>query len=314
MISTTRLVCATRRDREAFWRDSWLGKSLLGMPEVLRPTLVIAFENAEGLPDVYNRAIEACPEGQNLLFVHDDLYLHDPFVQMRIEEGLRKADLIGLAGSRGTDPRHPSWALGFDEFLRPVEWQRGTGVLPSGAVSHCPETPGLSVPPVTLSLYGTFPAECDLLDGVFLACRRASLGTGLRFDPRFAFHLYDLDFCREAKRHGLTLYTWPILCTHSSAGNFSCAEFKTAARAYLQKWEETEKRQTADSRQLTAPEGAEADSRQQTASGSGIENCSSSEGRTSTGSRPKPQAPSPAQPLRHSSLSSTPTSAAERAP
>ncbi len=235
------------------------------MPEVLRPTLVVAFENSEGLPDVYNRAISQCPEDQNLLFVHDDLYLHDPFVQMRIEEGLRKADLIGLAGSRGTDPRHPSWALAFDEFLRPVEWQRGTGVLPSGAVSHFPETPGLSVPPVTLSLYGTFPAECDLLDGVFLAVRRSTLGdalpssdsgsgsesspsqnprpktqnpSSLRFDPRFAFHLYDLDFCRAARRVGLRLSTWPILCTHSSAGNFSSAEFKAAARAYLQKWAE----------------------------------------------------------------------------
>jgi protein O-GlcNAc transferase len=65
------------------------------------------------------------------------------------------------------------------------------------------------------------PMACDLLDGVFLAARVKQLRThAVRFDPQFAFHCYDSDFCYTARARGLRLGTWPLPLTHASAGSF----------------------------------------------------------------------------------------------
>jgi GT2 family glycosyltransferase len=78
---------------------------------------------------------------------------------------------------------------------------------------------------------------CQLLDGVFLAVRTATLKQhGVRFDPRFKFHCYDIDLCRTALTKGLRIGTWPIAITHDSGGAFGSEAFRQAARAYLEKW------------------------------------------------------------------------------
>jgi hypothetical protein len=76
-----------------------------------------------------------------------------------------------------------------------------------------------------------------LLDGLFLAVRTQAIKeAGLRFDERFRFHCYDLDFCRSALQRRLRIGTWPIAVTHDSGGAFGSAAFKEGARAYLDKW------------------------------------------------------------------------------
>jgi len=263
-LKLTRLVSATRLSKTSFWKESLLGRSLLAMPEAYRPELVIAFENRTGLPEIYNRALDACPDERNLLFVHDDVFLHDQFLQYRIAEGLSRYDVIGLAGSRGGDPNQPSWGLAFDADLKPTGWQKPDSVEMSGAVSHVsryvdPATPKSLHPAPHLGGYGPMPMECDLLDGLFLACNAALLkGWKVRFDERFSFHLYDLDFCRSARAKFLRLGTWPILVSHGSAGHFESEAFRTAARTYLDKW-------NAPSVPSVPTSGKTADSRQQTA-------------------------------------------------
>ena len=116
-------------------------------------------------------------------------------------------------------------------------WQQGPGIQLSGAVSHGVRDATPHPPLVSLGAYGPVSADCDLLDGLFLAARIESLRLcGVRFDEQFDFHLYDLDFCRQAKRAGLRLWTWPILVTHASGGAFCTPEWKAGARRYLDKW------------------------------------------------------------------------------
>lgn len=240
-----RLVCATRRSEAEFWRITLLGRSLELMPPSLRPELAIRFDNVGmrrmGLPAIYNRAIEGCPPSRHILFVHDDVFIHDAFVCHRITEGLSGAHVIGLAGSSGSSPGQPSWGLEFDADLNGLGWQQGPGVRLSGAVSHAPgRVPCINPPTVALGQYGPLSAECDLLDGLFLAARVDKLhATGVRFDERFDFHLYDIDFCRTAREAGLRLWTWPILVTHGSGGDFCTPEWKAGARRYLDKWQST---------------------------------------------------------------------------
>ena len=89
-----------------------------------------------------------------------------------------------------------------------------------------------------MSFYGPTPVPCELLDGVFLAARKSTLlDSGVRFDPRFNFHFYDMDFCRSARQAGLTLGTWPIVLTHKSPGNFG-PDWHHGLTIYLEKWGE----------------------------------------------------------------------------
>jgi GT2 family glycosyltransferase len=229
------VVSATRQDKTQFERSAYLARSLVRFPESLRPGEAITYSNngvenpVRGLPEVYNEAIETCDRNDTLLFVHDDVYLNDWFTWAHVDEALGSWDVAGLAGSINPDLTHPSWGLAFDADLRATGWQ--PGLQRSGTVNH------FDYGHPTPSYYGPAPAECILLDGLFLAARAATLrDSGVRFDGRFAFHMYDLDFCRSARQAGLRLGTWPIAVTHNSGGGFETEEFRTAARRYLQKW------------------------------------------------------------------------------
>ena len=88
-----------------------------------------------------------------------------------------------------------------------------------------------------VSFYGDSKRNCKLLDGVLIAARASALiACGLRFDEQFDFHFYDLDFCRSAQGHGLTLGTWPIALTHASGGSFGSADWEDALQRYRLKW------------------------------------------------------------------------------
>lgn len=243
-----RLVSATRESEAGFWRHTLLGRSLQAMPAELRPELALRFDNVGlrrvGLPVLYNRAIETAPKGIVLLFVHDDVYLHDAYLQARLSEAIEHADIVGLAGSRGVPKDALSWALGFTDELDGTGWHEGPGVRFAGAVSHALTPTGLlgpGAPPLAQRFcYGRLQAEVDLLDGLFLASPVNTLrASSVRFDERFDFHLYDTDFCRTARAQNFVLSTYPILVSHASGGNYASAEWKAAARLYRQKWAET---------------------------------------------------------------------------
>lgn len=244
MNTELRLVSATRKSRHDFWNTTLLGASLQLFRTELLPELVIQFDNggagerkAEGLPSFYNRVIDATPPNVNLVFVHDDVFIHDVFLIERLREAFRQFDIVGLAGSRSTDLSEPSWALEFDrDTLMALGWQKHGQF--AGAVSHQlqPSVDG-AIPVPELGIYGPITAGCTLMDGLFLAVRTNAIkAKGVKFDPRFDFHHYDIDFCRQALEAGLPLGTWPILVTHGSGGAFATEKFRASSREYLAKW------------------------------------------------------------------------------
>jgi GT2 family glycosyltransferase len=92
-------------------------------------------------------------------------------------------------------------------------------------------------PMAKVGFFGPIVGDCQLLDGVFLAARKQRLlDSGVRFDPRFDFHLYDLDFSRTAVERGLKIGTWPLSVTHRSPGGFGNAGWQANAGRYLEKW------------------------------------------------------------------------------
>ena len=218
------IVSATKRSSDDFARNSALGISLHRLKADRSITAYIASNNSQPLATIYKSRIEATSDADTLVFVHDDVWIEDFFLSANLEGALKTFDVVGVAGALRRYPGQPAWhslagTMQFD--MQNI----------SGAVAHGPRPFGRVV------YYGKAPAECQLLDGVFLAAKKATLlNAGVRFDPQFAFHFYDLDFCRTAQSNGLRLGTWTIPLTHQSKGNFESSQWSETLAAYRAKW------------------------------------------------------------------------------
>jgi len=221
-----RVVSATRKKKQEFWRSTALGRSLRAWRQDHRLDIDVAFENRLGLPLIYNAALRAAQPSQALLFVHDDVWLDDPLWIDKVLVGLRRFDVIGLAGNTRRLPGQQAW-----HFHRAGPGVRLDFPHLSGAVAHGEQARGV------VSQFGPVPLECELLDGVFLATRKdVCVASEVAFDERFDFHFYDLDFCRTARTRGLKLGTWLIAVTHQSTGEFDSPAWKEGLRRYQAKW------------------------------------------------------------------------------
>jgi GT2 family glycosyltransferase len=219
------IVSATRLSATQFRNRSALGLSLLRLAHDGGFKQNVAFENRTSLPEIYNRSIRSDSDNDIVVFIHDDVWIDDSFLVDRVIEGLAKYDVIGVAGNRRRVPRQPSWIF-VDER---GTWDEKHNL--SGRIGHG------SRPFGALDIFGPVPESCELLDGVFMATRKSTLTEKkCFFDPRFDFHLYDVDFCRTAREKGLRLGTWAISLTHQSAGRCGSQEWVKNYLKYLDKW------------------------------------------------------------------------------
>ncbi len=228
-----RFVCATRETHAHFSTQTMLGRTLQVFERLPMLELQLFAENSRGLAAVYNEAIEQSKDRPAILvFVHDDVHLTDFYMAGQLDLALRHFDVAGVAGNVRRVPRQPSWYFSSREPGR--KGVRDEAQYLSGAVGG-----GSNFPDCHLNLYGPTARPCKLLDGLLLAVRSETLHrTGLRFDPRFEFHFYDLDFCRQAELLGLRMGTWPLSVIHASAGNFNSPAWADGYRHYLEKYGE----------------------------------------------------------------------------
>jgi GT2 family glycosyltransferase len=216
------IVSATRLGRTAF-TDTPLGQSLRRIDRDARVVPAVSFDNSNGLSEIYSGRIESS-RADILVFVHDDVWIEDFYFTDRVLEGLGTFDVIGVAGNSRRQPQQSAWAYapGSDRLDLPYL---------HGAIAHG------SGPLGKVGFFGPIVGSCELLDGVFLAAKREALiEHGVRFDTRFAFHFYDLDFCRTARSKGLALGTWPVSMTHRSSGRPFTPAWEQARDAYFAKW------------------------------------------------------------------------------
>lgn len=224
------IISATRLTHDAFLTEAPLGASLKRLAFDKRIHARIAFENRTSLAEIYNLSIDYPKAAEILVFIHDDVWLDDHFCVDHIIAGLEKFDVLGVAGNRRRLSRQPSWAF-TEQIQDKFAWDARENL--SGAVAHG------TAPFGRITNYGTVPATCELLDGVLLAARRDTLrGKGVRFDPRFDFHFYDMDFCRSARAAGLALGTGTVALTHLSQDAFGSPDWQRNFALYLEKWGE----------------------------------------------------------------------------
>jgi hypothetical protein len=220
------IVSATRLSEKEFWNTSALGSSLQRIKDDQRLTTHIVFNNTRGLPHIYNERINAESDADILVFMHDDVWIDDFFFGDRVFDACNEFDVVGVAGNRRRVDFQPAWIFVDTNFT----WDNESNL--SGSIGTGPNALLGQV-----TFFGHVPAKCELLDGVFLAAKKSTLvNNAIVFDPRFDFHLYDMDFCRSARDKGLRLGTWKISLTHLSGGNFDGERFGEKYKVYLQKW------------------------------------------------------------------------------
>ncbi|WP_256977523.1 glycosyltransferase family protein [Bordetella genomosp. 10] len=183
-------------------------------------------QNTKGLSSIYNSAIDrARDQPAILVFIHDDVQILDFFFSQKLRTGLQHYDVLGVAGNIRRLPRQPAWAFVDDRFT----WDDGRYL--SGTVGH------IKNGELGLAKFGEAPAACRLLDGLILAAdSERLLDAEIRFDERFAFHFYDMAFCRDAEEKGLTMGTWPLSLTHESDGAYGTDAWHDGYWRYLQKY------------------------------------------------------------------------------
>lgn len=218
------IVTATRDSQENFELNSALAPSLAAVHQLTPLRLRLFGENQLPLSHCYNQAIEEANADDVLMFVHDDVRLDDWMIGWRLQEALLHFDVVGVAGNRRRQAEQIIWTV----LPYTQEWDRAEL---SGAVRHG-QTGSQSV-----TYFGQTPSQVMLLDGVLIAARAGKLHEhDVRFDTRFDFHFYDLDFCRSANQGGLKIGTWPLAITHTSKGGFGSPDWHRNANEYLKKW------------------------------------------------------------------------------
>jgi SAM-dependent methyltransferase len=222
-----RVISASQRSEADFWTHSALGQSLgAHMARDPRLALSVACSNRRGLSELFNQAIADFPDAV-LVFVHDDVWIDEPYFVDAVLAGLHQFDVIGVAGNRRRLAGQPAWPFVDLQFTWDAREQL------SGRVGHGHTAHG------QITVYGPTPAPCALLDGVFLAAYCSTLRErGVGFDAQFDFHFYDLDFCRSATQAGLRLGTWPLALTHQSGGAFGSPAWQQKYALYAAKWKE----------------------------------------------------------------------------
>lgn len=225
---TIRVVSATRLKESDFWMKSALGQSLQAWRTDPNVSVCVQFANAEGLPSIYNRQLkDPAVSADVLVFVHDDVWLSDPQWTDKLRLAVTRFDVVGVAGNTRRSAGQPAW------LFRGVENGRFVWDHPhlSGGIDHGKGPKGEA------SVFGPTPAACELLDGVFIAVRTLPVRRSkVFFDDQFAFHFYDMDFCRNARSRGLGLGTWPIKLTHQSEGSFGNPAWSAMLKHYRAKW------------------------------------------------------------------------------
>lgn len=218
------IVCATPLSEDDFWLRSPLGNSLQRIGFDARVATCIHYENRLSPAEAYNDSIAAERDSTALVFVQDDLWLQDYFLVDRLSAGLDLYDVVGLAGCVRRVKDQSAW---FSDGPG-LQVQHGflSGVLGQGAS-----------PLGNAHFFGPVPAECELLDGGFLAAsRRTLVDHQLLFDPELGLHFHDMDFCRSARQRGMKLGTCQVSATRQSQGAYGTPAWADGYRAYLAKW------------------------------------------------------------------------------
>lgn len=191
-------------------KDSTVQKDL-DVNIIVQPIL----ENKIGLSELYQNILNESNDDY-VLFMHDDLEIHDHFLIKKLLKAHETYDVVGLAGATTQNYKSD----------KPMVWHlcREKPEHSRGIVGHyIPKGfNGVSETHINSAYFGPTPGPVVVIDGLFMSFKMSALkDKGEIFDRNFTFHHYDMGMCVNAVEKGLTIGVWPIYCLHYGLGEFA---------------------------------------------------------------------------------------------
>lgn len=174
-----------------------------------------------GLCEFYNKVIDQSKYDITVL-CHHDISLEYANLGT-LTDALKKFDVVGVAG--GLNPIIKEKNLW--HWMMPKEYYRGFA-------GHYANSEAMYI-----TNFGLSPSRVAVLDGVFLALdTRKIRGCRARFDERFTWHHYDIDFSLTCNKYRLKLGVWPVLLFHQSPGlrDINDSEWTKSNQKFIEKW------------------------------------------------------------------------------
>jgi GT2 family glycosyltransferase len=136
-------------------------------------------------------------------------------------EGLKKYDIVGCVGASRFPPWLPVWTT--DE--KSCRGKLLQGQKKMGQISYTSVT------------YGDF-GPVVVIDG-FLMAFKALVFDKIKFDERYGFHCYDVDFCMQAIEAGLRIGVIDMgKVYHESSGSYGSKAWVEEVRKFISKWKD----------------------------------------------------------------------------
>jgi hypothetical protein len=141
---------------------------------------------------------------KKLIFVHDDVFIDDLFLEEKLLIAFESYDIIGLAGATTCDLSSTA-----------VAWH-----LMSSRENYVGEVAHSNGKNIWTTVFGPTDSRALIIDGLFIAVNTAKLlDTNTLFDENFEFHHYDISFCLRANKNKLKIGVAPIKLTHFGLGD-----------------------------------------------------------------------------------------------
>ncbi len=195
--------------------------------------LDIVENNKKGLSKLYNEKLIQYKDNDIVVFMHDDLEIHDQFLVDKLKVAHQHYDIVGLAGAttQSYNKGQPLvWHLSKD---RPED-SRGivSHFIPKGAMGGT-----IKETHYNSAYFGPTPGPVAVMDGLFMSFKMSALKDNYKiFDDEFDWHHYDMAMCLNAKERGLTMGVWPIFCVHRGLGEFADqVEWQKSAKLFNKK-------------------------------------------------------------------------------
>jgi hypothetical protein len=176
--------------------------------------LLLFPDNSIGLSELYQKVLSETTSTY-ILFMHDDLEIHDMFLFDKLIQAHTQFDIVGLAGTQSQDYRTnnlPAWHL----------CQKGEGHS-RGIVSHfIPKGfQNCESSHINSNYFGPSPSKVVVIDGLFISIKVDKIPKGKDlFDKKYTFHFYDMCMSANAIKNQLSIGVWPIFVVHHGLGEF----------------------------------------------------------------------------------------------
>jgi hypothetical protein len=229
------LVTATKAKTLEEFQQRPLAKSLQVLCDRRYDKSMFDFEvvkdNSTGLPEVYNRYLTEENKDKLLLFVHDDLEIHD----LNLVEKLNQSpwDITGLAGGATFELKDKNlWHIcskresQTGSVSHPLCWQEGNQLKVDNTRQ-------------IVTTFGPTPMRALILDALFMCVNvERALEVGFKLDEDFKFHHWDISSCLLANEKKLTMGTYPVYCLHHGLGNsFMSQDWEDSNNIFKDKWQ-----------------------------------------------------------------------------